>query len=415
MKVFAKNYRGFDWIEIDLDKVNFLVGDNSSGKSSIIYLIDAISRTDLNDTPRLDEDFGVGEFDYFSPYNNFADVTFGYSNSDKFTKIITVHRQKKSYPHVCRCSYISGGKIVSFRWRQNRMEAKIADVDCTDNQSALNAHFRNTGYKTVELEEKLPLANPSLILTSFSDGLLTESRKVFRASYESTLKVTRVISPTRALPERFYRFRRKYNPHGLHFAALWMDFFNIEEAPDLEEIEFFGRESSLFDKIKVRRVANNIDDSPLMVSIEKSGKEFLLDQVGVGVSQVVPVLIETLYSNVTGDTSVLMQQPELHLHPVAQAALGSYLFKMGNNGLRPVIETHSSFLMDRFRADLRDFLTNSQGDSGLKRGDVNIVFCRNSPSGNTAIDIEIGEDGSLNDAPLDYHSFFVDELVRTMF
>lgn len=414
MKIFAKNYRGFDWLEVDLEKVNFLVGDNSSGKSSIIYLIDAISKTDLNEVPRLDEDFGVGEFDYFSPYRNFADVTFGYSDGDKFTKIVTVHRQKKSYPFVCRCSYIAAGKLVSFRWRQDRIEAKISDIEYSDNQSALDEHFKNTGYRAVELEERLPLSNPSLILTSFSDEITLDSRKVFRATYESSLKVTRVISPTRALPERFYRFRRKYNAHGLHFAALWMDFISPDDTPNLNEIEIFGRESSLFDRIKVRRVADKIDDSPLMVSVEKSGKEFLLNQVGVGVSQVVPVLIETLYSRITGDTSVLMQQPELHLHPIAQAALGSYLFKASTKGLRPVIETHSSFLMDRFRADLRDSMSGSSNEDGLHREEINIIFCRNSSSGNTAVDISIDSDGSLDGAPDDYHSFFVDELVRTM-
>lgn len=417
MKIFAENYRGFKWVEIDLDKVNFLVGDNSSGKSSLIYLIDAISKNDLHDAPRFDEDFGIGEYDYFSPYFDFSDIVFGYSDERDgcFAKIITVKRVKNSTPNLIRCSYFSDGKMISFRKRGSGVQVKLMDTDCTNNESFVQIHKNNTGYRNVDVEENLRLSNPGLILAAFDQSKDSTPRKVFRKSVDSILNNPRVVSPTRALPEKFYTFRRKFNAHGLHFASMLMDFSDIEKKRIFEDIEKFGEESKLFSRIKVRRVSDRIDDSPLIVSVEKSGKEFLLNQVGVGVSQVVPVLIETLYCLTMPKTFVLMQQPELHLHPIAQAAFGSYLLKVTGKGLRPVLETHSSFLIDRFRSDLREKIASKDEEFGLTSSEVAILFCSNSTDGNKVHKISVSDDGALVDDPDEFHAFFVDELVRTMF
>ncbi|KTT72884.1 hypothetical protein NS319_03945 [Sphingomonas sanguinis] len=125
-------------------------------------------------------------------------------------------------------------------------------------------------------------------------------------------------------------------------------------------------------------------------------------------------MIDTMYSMHFGNPSLLMQQPELHLHPVAQAALGTYLAECSFKGLRPVIETHSSYLIDRVRAEIRDF-EESELKPKHKKFDAEIIFCEKISSGNKATHIPILDDGTLEDAPDSYHEFFVEELVRTMF
>lgn len=430
MKIFASNYRGFEWVEIDLEKVNFLVGDNSSGKSSLIYLVDTICNTDLNQIPKLDENLGVGEFDYFSPYFNYADVIFGYSTRstvNHFVKIITVKRVKGYLPRITRCSYFTEDIVLSFRMHGDNLQAKIGPAGYIDNKSLISVHNDNKGYKYVDDEEDISICNPSLILTTFDAEHKDISRKTFRYAVENILNSTRIVSPTRALPEKYYNFRRKFSTHGLHFAAMWRDFSGIQDYEGFPDIDQFGRDSSLFDHVYVDKISNKIDDSPLIVSVEKSGKKFLLNQVGVGVSQVVPVLIETVYALSMDDISTLMQQPELHLHPIAQAALGSYFFKVSSKGLRPIIETHSSYLLDRFRADLRDSTLErapndvdveqggSSSDTGFTHEDVRILFCENQDCGNKIYPIHLSAAGELLGEPDQYHKFFVDELVRTMF
>lgn len=55
----AWNFRGFKRVKIPLDGTIFLVGDNSSGKSSILHLISCILRHDLEGIPFLDDDLAV--------------------------------------------------------------------------------------------------------------------------------------------------------------------------------------------------------------------------------------------------------------------------------------------------------------------------------------------------------------------
>lgn len=418
MKIFAENYRGFSFVEIDLSKINFLVGDNSSGKSSLIYLIEAISKNDLHDVPRFDENFGIGEYDYFSPYFNYDNVSFGYSDKNgenAFIKIITVKKGTHGYPHFLKCSYYYNSKFMSFKQKGNSLQCKtIENISIDDNKDALMLHHQERGYKTVDGMDGVSLGNPSLIISSLDYKSLGLD-PLARAAFTTALDSYRLVSPTRALPEKFYKFGRKFNAHGLHFATMWMDFSDMEKEGAFANVNKFGKDSNLFESIKVRKISNKIDDSPLIVSVFKSNKEFLLNQVGVGVSQVVPVLMETVFALQREDTSVLCQQPELHLHPIAQAALGSYFYSASEAGLRGVLETHSSFLIDRFRADLRDsYKKQDFADRKIHAEDVSILFCQNGLQGNFVHDIGISRDGKLLNDPEVYHQFFVDEYMRTM-
>jgi predicted ATPase len=65
--------------------------------------------------------------------------------------------------------------------------------------------------------------------------------------------------------------------------------------------------------------------------------------VGLGVSQVLPVLVALLVAE--PGQLVYIEQPELHLHPRAQVALAEILAEAANRGVRVVIETHSSLLL----------------------------------------------------------------------
>ena len=65
--------------------------------------------------------------------------------------------------------------------------------------------------------------------------------------------------------------------------------------------------------------------------------------VGIGVSQVLPVLVAVRASE--PGQMVYIEQPELHLHPSAQVALASVLADAAKRGVRVVIETHSSLLL----------------------------------------------------------------------
>lgn len=421
MKVFARNFRGFREVEVDTAKVSFLVGDNSCGKSSLIYLVEAVTRGDLTEVPRIGQHSSVDEFDYFSPYFDYDDVVFGFKTENKrklFAKIVTVSRRGGSRPALIRCTYFDEDSFVSFRIGEGGLERSQGKVSSFKTDDLVTVHNTQTLYKKVKSPEKMAIGEPVALLVTSSAKSRDKDHKIFAAAMGSVASSARIVFPIRALPEKYYTFIRKFNTHGKHFASMWFDFEHavgdVDNAVGFHDVSKFGVESGLFESISVKKIAENIEDSPLVVTVNRSGKDFLLNQVGIGVSQVVPVLIDTIYSMNYNNPPLLMQQPELHLHPIAQAALGTYLAKCCYRGLRPAIETHSSYLIDRFRAEIRDFEKMSDKPSGYEPFSAEIIFCERNSDGNSTTHIPILADGSLHDAPDRYHSFFVEELVRTM-
>lgn len=72
-----------------------------------------------------------------------------------------------------------------------------------------------------------------------------------------------------------------------------------------------------------------------------------LTHVGVGISQILPILVMCLLADV--DTTLIFEQPELHLHPKVQTLLGDFFLSMALLGKQCILETHSEYLINRLR------------------------------------------------------------------
>ena len=72
-----------------------------------------------------------------------------------------------------------------------------------------------------------------------------------------------------------------------------------------------------------------------------------LTSVGVGVSQVLPVILLCLLA--PPGTLVILEQPELHLHPALQQRLADFLLACVRSGRQLLVETHSEHLVNRLR------------------------------------------------------------------
>ncbi len=174
-------------------------------------------------------------------------------------------------------------------------------------------------------------------------------------------------------------------------------------------LERFGDQSGLFDEISVRSLGKS-DGDPFQLQIRKFGKRRkgrprnLID-VGYGISQVLPTLTEVFRAN--GPSTFLLQQPEVHLHPSAQAALGTLFCSVAAGGRQLVIETHSDYIIDRVRMDVRD------GTTGLKPEDVSILYFEPGDLDVKIHSIRIDQAGNVLDAPHSYGKFFMDEVSRS--
>ncbi len=177
-----------------------------------------------------------------------------------------------------------------------------------------------------------------------------------------------------------------------------------------KRLEDFGRLSGLFDEIGIKRLGTRSSE-PFQLQIRKFGSPAkgpmrnLID-VGYGVSQMLPLLTELLRDD--SPTMLLLQQPEVHLHPSAQAALGSLFCQSAASGRQLVVETHSDHLLDRVRMDIRDETTD------LRPEDVAILFFEKKNLGVTIHSLRIDKNGNIVDAPPGYRHFFMAETKRSL-
>lgn len=85
----------------------------------------------------------------------------------------------------------------------------------------------------------------------------------------------------------------------------------------------------------------------LQVQLNGEGKFHDLTNVGVGVSQVLPILVLTLLAE--KNSTIIFEQPELHLHPKVQTKLADFFVTMIQLNKQCIIETHSEYLINRLR------------------------------------------------------------------
>ncbi len=179
-----------------------------------------------------------------------------------------------------------------------------------------------------------------------------------------------------------------------------------------KKLEYFGSSAGIFDEISIKRLGKYGSD-PFQIQVRKFGKgsrkgpkQNLID-VGYGISQVLPILTELLV-RIRVSKMALLQQPEVHLHPSAQAALGSLLCEIAGEGRQLVVETHSDHLMDRVRMDVRDGKTN------LKPEDVSILFFERNNLSVQIHSLRIDKEGNVLNAPENYRQFFMEETRRSL-
>ena len=122
--------------------------------------------------------------------------------------------------------------------------------------------------------------------------------------------------------------------------------------------------------------------------------------VGYGVSQILPLIVDA--QRATSNTILLLQQPEVHLHPKAQAALGSLIKDWVSKSKKTVVvETHSDYLVDRLRLEVKQ--------ANLKESDVSIFFLEKKGIQTKLHILEIDAQGNVLNAPEGYRDFFLRE------
>ena len=133
---------------------------------------------------------------------------------------------------------------------------------------------------------------------------------------------------------------------------------------------------------------------------QPGGPVQLLTNVGVGVSQVLPILTVGLVAK-SGQT-IVYEQPELHLHPAVQSRLADFFLILAATNVQVIVETHSEHLINRARL--------SVARRQLKPDALSITFVTRDEYGSSVQTINVDDDGYLETWP----DGFFDETEKTL-
>ena len=169
---------------------------------------------------------------------------------------------------------------------------------------------------------------------------------------------------------------------------------------DIDALNDLGRALGLFSRVDVReRAAQQYE-----VLVDVSGTMRNLADVGYGVTSLLPFVRSLVEA--PPDTVFLLQQPEVHIHPSAQAKLVEMIGKSLHTF---VIETHSDHVIDWFRILVTE--------TDISPSDVGIVYFErlpDDPSETRLYQLSLDGSGNLSGHPRNYRQFFSEETARLL-
>jgi predicted ATPase len=131
------------------------------------------------------------------------------------------------------------------------------------------------------------------------------------------------------------------------------------------------------------------------VRVRKSPKsaEVLITDVGFGVSQILPVLVLCFY--VPEGSTVILEQPEIHLHPSVQSGLADvFIDAWRKRKVQILVESHSEHLLRRLQRRI--------AEETLCKDDVGLYFCSVADGESKLDTLEVNLFGNISNWPQDF-------------
>ena len=406
------NFRAFERCRVRFAPITILVGPNNAGKSSILSALRILSQTLKSvdpDTTLLLEQLG-----------SYRDV---------------VHGNKTNRPVNIRAEFVGdagrSGFDLKYKYRVQRREVVLSDFSAfSKDESEEETLILRTTYSEVTGKQLLrsfiglpdglvgqvqvpfyhflprvsflfweQIARKSKGKLRFSKSQATEyppraSQGLVRSVRETQnlLSSLQYLGPFREDPKRNYPFsgeRPSLLESSGHGATdiLMTDFFRRgrKKRELTEKVSQWLSKAGIADAIEVEAISDRQYDIRLRHPITKESSN--LADVGFGASQILPVLIAGY--EVLGGSLFAVEQPEIHLHPKAQAELGEFFFDLYSRKVQTVIETHSEHLIIRLQKKVAEGL--------IKPEDIAFNYVNPTATGKEILQLSLNERGLFSE------------------
>ena len=437
-KLIVENYKS--WAgphEVELRPLTLIYGPNSSGKSSLLQPLVLLKQTFEAAQPKINLHRGglndlvsVGPFDSLIHHPSLSsssprptEMTFGFS--------FAYNEGGRFYPEVENPG--SGTYEVTFREVDG--VAVVSHLKMSTNVDGFGIQHwileRGVGGKyTMEQpvldgqklkQQKIRVPAPQRALPSFEAAArerlsqpedkpnaqlpLLKAHLALFNDVVATVGSLGYLGPVRLPPRREYHLRDIEGSGGGRGERALVSLFRGDDILDedlrkrlLSEVEKWVRVLGLGEEVSVSKP----ESDTFRIFVHREGVAVNLADVGYGVGQALPVIASIVELFMFPMGYLIIEEPESHLHPAAQAALGDLLVDMVapmDFEKQLIIETHSEQLLQRVR------LRMARGDITPER--VAVYHCHLVEGASAIKQLEMDEYGRIKDWP---EKFFGDPL-----
>lgn len=433
-----KNFKAWkDTGPIHLAPLTVIFGTNSSGKSSLGHLLLALKQTvQLADRKRA---LHLGDENALIDLGTFADclhahdiehaldfalswklpahktVANALDKSEKYAGdglalSATLHADKAGQPQTTEVRYdLTHGPKSVLEVRHGRNAS--AGVLASEPLKLVHAVGR-----------KWP-AEPPEKFYRFADRTLSRYQNAdflaeFALETERVLDGVFYLGPLRSLPRRVYQWSgdtpRDVGPQGEYAIAALLAAaqqgreLNRAHRKRKQRFDAFVAawlvDLGVISSFAVRPVAEGRKEYEVLIKTHADAPEVKLTDVGFGVSQVLPALVQAFYA--PRGSTIWMEQPEIHLHPMAQSNLADAFISAVKSyedevprATQLIIETHSEHFLTRLQRRVAEGI--------LSPDDVAVYFVSHREGGAHIEKLQLDLAGEISNWPT---NFFGDEM-----
>jgi predicted ATPase len=409
-KLRLKNFKAWSKPEpIPLTPVTMLLGTNSSGKSSLIQSLLLLKQTVQSPDRAIHLNFGGDEVNDLFNFGGFDDVIYHDAKAPRqfslgFSFLAPKGSRIDSGEFCGVYSKVSSGSVAvqevtlstaARQFRAIRRERGAYSI-LVDEESQPRGKGRN-----YSPERSIALPAEAISFLQQDGGLVEDLSLAIRRELENIA----YLGPLRRKPERDYVWN-KSTPGGVgsdgHRAVDVLLASALSKGEEqnrvIDGVSKWLSQMKVADRLEVRQIGRS---TRYEVVVHRQGIASNLRDVGIGVSQVLPVL--TLAYFAPEGSTVLLEEPEIHLHPLAQSVLAELFSHVSRTRkVQFIVETHSEHLFRRMQTLV--------ARRKARRSDIAMYFVEKGRSGARLRSLPIDEYGRVSNWP---PQFFGDALGET--
>lgn len=258
--------------------------------------------------------------------------------------------------------------------------------------------------------------------TTFEYGRLPDDLVAFNSLVNEFFASVRYLGPLRDDPKPVYGIASTADPRDVgskgQFTAAVLDLYAGRMIDVVRPRERVPMTMRLDDAVQLWMTYFAIADGVTTTEEGKIGhrlwihptgmhRQVDLTNVGVGVSQLLPIIVMCLIAD-TGSL-LMFEQPELHLHPAVQTLLGDFFVAVMRSGRQCILETHSEYLINRLRLRVAE----APREDTLHRN-IMIHFVERDGARSRFREVQINEFGAIAEWPKGFFDQGPDEAERIL-